>query len=194
MSFVIISAFTIGTPYEFEVRKLHDSIRRFELPHKIYPMQDHGDWFTNCHHIIEVIEQGLKEFPNKNIVWLDADAVIVKNPVLFSTFSRDLGAHRRKNKKDAGYHWNTGTIFYRNNEKVRERIHLMALNMRAYYCGEAEIYYDVDWMLANADKLGLDLGELPTAYSIIFDTKQPEEINVEPVIIHNQASRRLKNV
>ncbi len=194
MNFVIISAFTVGTPYEIEVQKLHDSIRRFDLPHKIYPMQDHGDWFTNCHHIIEVIEQGLSDFPDANIVWLDADAVILKDPILFSTFPHDLGAHRRKNKKGDGYHWNTGTIFYRNNEKVRERIQAMVLNMRAYYSGKAEVYYDVDWMLANADKLNLDLGELSTSYSIIFDTKQPEELAVDPVIIHNQASRRFKNV
>jgi len=192
--FVVITAYTIDTPYEMIVTRLVNSLNTFGIEHKVFPQPDNGDWLENCHHVIEAVHSALHIYSGRNIVWLDADAQVFAPLEFFDTFDGyDLGAHRRKNKKGPGYHWNTGTLFYANNEKVRERVSIMEKEMKAFYSGEAEQYRDVNFMLANHELLGLALGEIPTAYSYIFDTRQPEEINVKPVIVHYQASRRYKN-
>ena len=189
--FVAVSSFTLGTPYEKEILNLVRSLESFGLNHMIYCLPDRGDWMENCHHVIQAIDHAL-HFQDKHILWLDADARVQGRLPLFNDFNYDLGAYRRKSKHSSGFHWDTGTLFYANNKRIKLYVKQMACNVSAFYAGEIEEYRDVWWMLDNAEKSGLHLGEIPVGYSYIFDTRQPEEIGCEPLIIHHQASRRFK--
>ena len=52
-------------------------------------------------------------YPDKNVVWLDADAIIEETPILFTKINKSIAAHilEHLNKKE----FLTGTLFFKNN-------------------------------------------------------------------------------
>lgn len=121
---IIISGYTINTDYEQEVKDLETDLKRFNLPYKLYGYESRGDWTKNTMVKAELIQRALKEYPSEDIIWLDADAVIVREPIFFhqlkdKTF--DICCHYLK----TNYNPNellSGTIIFRNNEIVRQLV------------------------------------------------------------------------
>jgi hypothetical protein len=127
----------------------------------------------------------LEKHPNKDIVYLDADAVIKKQPVLFETISEDMGIFFGF----ANGETMTGTLFLKNNEKVKQLI-------RLWICGNLVSEEPMEHLILNKvikskDISGLTIYKLPPQYCKIFDLmkKVPDE-----VIVHYQASRRARKL
>jgi len=179
---IFCSMFTIDTPYEQEVKILQASMDRFNLPYEIIGVNSKGEWAKNTQMKPSVIKAVMEKY-NKDVVWLDADAVIEKDPVFFKEIKGDLSYHYIKQ-------WDemlTGTLFIRNNEKMR---------------GFLDQWYELNQSNNNPDavnfqtlvtkrKQELDIEDLPADYIKIFDNPLIE--SNDPVITHNQASRRFKN-
>ena len=121
---IVISGYTLNTDYEQEVKDLESDLKRFNLPYKLYGYESRGDWTKNTMVKAELIQRALKEYPNEDVIWLDADAVIVKEPTLFhelkdKTF--DICCHYLKTR----YNPNellSGTIIFRNNDIVNSLV------------------------------------------------------------------------
>jgi hypothetical protein len=121
---IVISGYTLNTDYEQEVKDLESDLKRFNLPYKLYGYESRGDWTKNTMVKAELIQRALKEYPNEDVIWLDADAVIVKEPKLFhelkdKTF--DICCHYLKTR----YNPNellSGTIIFRNNDVVNSLV------------------------------------------------------------------------
>ena len=47
MKYVIISMYTVKTPYEKEIKDLEKCCKDLNLPYKFYPIQNLGDWVKN---------------------------------------------------------------------------------------------------------------------------------------------------
>jgi hypothetical protein len=121
---MIISGYTINTDYEQEVKDLESDLKRFNLPYKLYGYESRGDWTKNTMVKAELVQRALKEYPGKDIIWIDADAVIVKEPRFF---------HQLKDKTfdiccyylSTRYNPNellSGTIVFRNNDIVNQLV------------------------------------------------------------------------
>lgn len=192
-NFIVVSSFTRDTPYAVEVERLKDSCDKSLTPYLIYSQANTGNWMENCRNTIKALAHTLISHPYRNILWIDADAEILSYPKYFESFEGQIGAHKRVNPNGDGFHWNTGTVFYRNDAQIVNQLLRQEGIVKTFYQGGTFFCEDINYLLANAEKLGLDLQPFPTEYSYIFDTKQPEELAVEPVIVHYQASRRLKS-
>lgn len=188
-NFIIVSSFT--EKYEPEIKRFLVSLKNTESKYIIYRQPDKGEWLKNCHYVPLSILKTLVDFPNKNVLWVDADAEILEYPAYFNDFNCDVGAHKRMNP-DGGFHWNSGTLFYRNCPRIVSWLTHQIESLDNYYAGLKDWYHDTNYMLKNAESLGIHLAPIPAKFSIIFDTRQKEEQSIKPVIVHYQASRKHK--
>jgi glycosyl transferase family 2/glycosyl transferase family 29 (putative sialyltransferase) len=184
-----VSMYTINTPYEDEVKNLIQSLQNFELPHKIYPIPNQGSWEKNCQQKAIVLLKALEEQPN-NIVWVDADAVISEYPIFFEQIPEKLG-------DIAVYHYNTpyhpnellsGTMFLRNNDKVRMLLKKwIELNKTNSEWDQRNLQKILEGEMKNQ----IVIIPLPVEY-IKIQGHERFQGKFIPVIEHFQASRRLK--
>jgi|GEM_PF-2456773 len=197
--FIVVSMFTLDTPYEAEAEALRDSLLKHDVPFIIYGYDSLGSWRANCNAGIKITLEAMREIPDHNIARIDADAVVHSFPDLFDTIDCDIAAYKRlnsaayihKHKCEKGYHWETGTLFYRNCPEVQ-----------AFLLNQIRIMDDVkagvstESYLANDlfETCGLRLAELPASYSLIIGTDQPEEIGIKPVISHKLHGYKYKKV
>ncbi len=127
---MIISGYTINTDYEEEVKDLESDLKRFNLPYKLYSYESRGDWTKNTMVKAELVQRALKEYPGEDIIWLDADAVIVKEPTFFhqlkdKTFDICCYYYTRYNPNNIINTPNellSETIIFRNNNIVNQLV------------------------------------------------------------------------
>lgn len=115
-SYIVISAFTVATAYEDAARLLAQSLDKHSVPYKIYPYLSTGDWVKNTMVKAKAVLAAMKEFPDKDIIWLDADCILLEVPDFFTSISRDrhdLCCHYHR-----GNELLTGTIAFCNNPRT----------------------------------------------------------------------------
>ncbi len=188
-----------GTPYEkVAYEYLIPSAAKFGLSVKAIEAPNYKNWNRNVAEkpriILELLE-GLS--PNDALVFLDADATIEKFPDLFNTLKPevDLAFHRLSWNLWYGYSCGTqelltGTMFLRSNDRVKDLC-------KEWYIQALE---SDDWeqkVLQNIISKYKNLGteQLPLEYCFMKTRPggKPPLITVEPVILHHQLSRTLKN-
>lgn len=184
MSFLVTSFYTFGTPYEQEIKNLIQSIDKFKLECDIRGVPSRGDWVYNAGYKPEIILQVLQDNPGVDILFLDADAIIRKRPVLFDNFNGDIGVHYRKDK--GSRHLLSGTIFFKNKSEV-----LTLVSKWMFEQTSNPKTYDQKTLEKTIRLHGqhLRIIDLPPTYTLIFDSMKHLG---EPVIEHFQASRRFK--
>lgn len=183
---IIISGYTINTDYEQEVKDLESDLKRFNLPYKLYGYESRGDWTKNTMVKAELIQQALKEYPNEDVIWLDADAVIVKEPSFFHELKNkefDICCHYLKT------HYNpnellSGTIIFRNNEIVRQLVD--------DWVNDTEVNWDqkkLQKLVDGSYKDKLNTLHLPIEYIKIRPRNIKSARQLKCVIGHKQMSR-----
>ena len=186
---IYISAYTKGTRYEAEVKYLVSSLEKLGLEYHLFPYNDTGSWELNCQKKANLIKAALCSF-KRPVVWIDADAIVVKKPDLFDILSADV---------DIAYHWlenpdhlASGTLYFgytQNAINICQK--WIALNKK--HPGELDqrTLQKVLWndRIFSPNK-GYNQVSLPVEYCKIYDNVwQNEKIKEEPVIMHYQASR-----
>lgn len=198
--FVVVSYCTEGNGYREEAEaRLLPSLRRFACPHHLYIRPSWGSWRDNLFHKPAVIAEALDDFPGQTIVWLDGDAELVDDPVLFRQPTADFACHFRTiagGRKPA-----PNTIVLRNNDAARQLLALWIAecedarqdpeNSRGLPTHRSDGLVDDAALLQRVltpPPPFVTLGELPLEYSSIFDNVLVER----PVVLQHQASRRLR--
>jgi hypothetical protein len=195
----MISYYTARTPYEEEVKKLVASAAGLNVPLKIYACPPTGTWRGNLNHKSATILKAFEEFPDKDIVFVDADAIIRRWPALFDELSAkaiyDVSAcffsyTKRSGDKDELL---SGTLWFRNAEVGRalvRRWHEIGLERR-----EVRHQYCLKLAIQDLQRGGVPVRVFrhPFAYTCIFDYREARK-GVAAVIEHYQASRRLRRV
>jgi tetratricopeptide (TPR) repeat protein len=176
---VFVSMFTPG--YKEQAEKLKKSLDDFDLHYTIYEVPNQGTWIRNTQEKPKYIFRALEEYKCP-VVWLDADAIVKKKPELFKTIRDDIAFYTIKEWDDML----TGTMFFNYNRRVKEFISNWIYNCEINNLPDQRVFID----LMKKDNT-LQKGKLPVEYVKIFDN--PHQDCDDPVIIHNQASRGLKD-
>jgi hypothetical protein len=199
----IISWFTTQTPYEQVIEQcLIPSLKKLQLDYHIYPVSSQGDWIKNTQLKPSVVRQAINDFPNHDLVIVDADCTINEYPQLFKDIPReyDLGVFRLDRNAWYGIQGEgfkekelcSGTLFFRNRPEVMELIE--SWNRRCYgtnlpdQLALQEVIEGFYW---------LKIYPLPLSYCYINSLPDGSKgkIPVEkPVITHHQASRQLRQI
>lgn len=193
-AFIVVTAYT--PEYQQHYDRLRLSLRKYGIRHAAYQFGTRGSWERNCSQKPRFMLNAMEENRNVPIVWLDADAEVVRYPSELATVALTPGL----------------AVSYRVNEKPDHpfnRAMSGTVLMRQTYIGKAFIRQWADICARNPaqwDQVSLaqthDSFEtmpafaaafrpLPVACCTVFD----DPVNRESAcIIHHQASRQLKDV
>jgi hypothetical protein len=181
--FLIVAFYTKATPYEEEILHLKADLSHWDLPHRIEKYPNRGSWVLNCGWKPVFLDKMLLESDGKNLLYLDADARIRRNPELAATFQGDLAVYHRNGELLSG------TLLLHSNPRTRQLVRRWCRSQeRRRWNWDQRVLDDV----LKADRRAnrpLNVEPLPASYVKIFD-RMPQV--VQPVIEHMQASRRFK--
>lgn len=165
-------------PYAAEAEGLIQSLGRWNLNHEIVAVADRGSWVKNCAYKASFIRDMMLKHECRPLVWLDADARVMRRPDLFDSLTCDLACHYRD-----GTELLSGTLYIgptaRDLVRQWEQACLEHPNEWDQRVLAGVIERERRWKIIN----------LPADYTAIFDAG----MSLDPVILHRQASRRLKH-
>ncbi len=204
--FIIGTFYTKETPYEdvfakFFLPSVMDLAFKHGVEWKVVVKDNLGSWIKNVAQkplaILEMLETMRHQGSEKALVFVDSDAVFEKYPTLFNEIPDNFDIAFHYLNWDTWYHNNTGkmellsgTIFFRNNQKVRGVVsewHKLAVKTDRW---EQQVLQEV------IEKSNLTIYELPVEYCYIKTMPNGSKpfVTCEPVVSHHQVSRALKKV
>lgn len=197
-NFVICSFYTKDTVYEQIIKQyLVPSIVKWGLQSSIIDIDNEGNWKRNVAKKPTIISELLHDFPNKTIVFLDADCTIEQYPTLFDNVKDyDIGFHRldwnswyknNSNKKELL----TGTMFLNANYRTHELVNEWKNQSLLKDMWEQKVLEDI----LPTFRHELKILELPLNYCYIDTLPNGSKPHVpcdDVVIRHYQASRKTK--
>ena len=194
--YIIVSYFTAGTSYEKVIEDLKRSLLQHGLPNHIFSFPPTGTWRGNLNYKSECIRTAMDLYPNLDIVFVDADAIIRQYPVLFDALSKertyDISAHFFRYRPESGDadELLSGTLWIQNGpmgRKIVEAWHKTGLaqpKVRHQMC----LKLAIEELKAQGERVRVF--RHPFAYTAIFD--YPLARLIKPVIEHFQASRKYR--
>lgn len=189
---LVISYYTLGTPYEQEVEGLKQSVRELELDHDIRGVDSLGSWERNCARKARFVLDMARQH-DRPVLWVDADAVIRRPPLLLAGAEPDFAVYRAH-----GWQLASGTVYFNRTEPAQALLAAWVRHCEAEPGVWDQIHLDTAWEEVTATR-PLRTMWLPQTYTKIFDAAPDSDgpvgathANHEPVIEHFQASRRLK--
>jgi len=183
---LLVSYWTEGTGYEEEAKGLAESCEKQKVPFRIESVPNLGSWIRNTQYkptfLLEVMEER-----REPLLWVDADARIQKPLDLsFLGDDHDFAAHWKR-----GHELLSGTLWFNFTAPAIELLGAWK-DACAAHDGSGRGF---DQRILNAvvpTVPSLRTYKLPPEYTFIFDIMRRELPNVEPIIEHFQASRRLR--
>lgn len=187
-SFIVVAYYTADTLYEEEARLLVQSLDEHQVPYYVQRISSKGNWFDNTHYKPSFLLSMMDRFPDLNLVYVDVDARFEQYPTLFDTLSCVIGVHCFDrslwiSRSSRGKEILSGTIFLKNCPLARQ-----ILERWRDRCFKKPNEWDQKCL---EYVLGDDYFRLPPEYCKIFDTMARVR---NPVIVHYQASRKLRKV
>jgi len=191
---IFVTAYTVGNGYEELALRLMQSVSAQGRPcvARSIPIHQAG-WAATAALKARVIrEMVCDRFPHRPVVWLDADAIMVRDPVALDHMETPLGVHR------LGPELLTGTMYWR-----RDRCTTRVLDRWVQVCDENPAVWDQRLLGRVLDEVGMSPQLLEPEYCWIDaawgTAQQGNDISAmyyggdhDPVIVHTQASRRLR--
>lgn len=199
-SFIIISYFTLDTPY---VKVAHEylmpTVQKLNLKADIRGIFNLGSWQKNTSYKPKFIREMLDRH-TEDVVFLDCDAEILKHPELFNNIPSEFNLAAYTLDKNSWYLNNygednqellSGTLFVRNCEESKR-----ILDKWIAICETTSIWEQK--VLQNVIKEeNIPIYNLPISYCYIKSLPDGSKPNINcenPVITHNQVSRKLKKL
>jgi len=184
---IVCAYYTNDSIYSKHVKKLEESLRKWNLPHDIQSIESLNDWHKGMQYKPYFLRDMLRKHPTHSIVYVDVDSIFCRYPSLFDTLHSKMSEpiavhyldHSKYRRKHLGPELLSGTIFLRNMEEtsiiIREWIFELSKNPKLWdQRGLATV-------LKNHPHY-----KLPEEYCVIFDYMSTVK---NPVIKHFQASR-----
>jgi hypothetical protein len=193
-SFIIVAYYTINTPYEQEANKLKASLDKLKVSYDIVGVENLGNWQANTRFKARFMQDMLDKHKGKNLVYVDSDAVIHQYPTLFDNYPYDIAVRWQD------FRWRkneclSGTIFMANNQATRELCKRWeGVNVSEGPGAKTFEQWNLGKVIEDMRREGkVKDGNLPPEYTMIFDSMREMYPNINPVIEHFQASRKLRN-
>ena len=169
--------------YLEQVLSLKASLEKLGINHYFKRYDRLATWEATTRLKPVFVHHALAKHPDKDILYLDADAVVRRPLEFFDTVNSDISIlfHHTRAGGTNYLRISAGTVFIRNTDGGRKFAGLW--KNAEEKCGPLTLDEDMIYM-AFTDMAGVSVTVLPPAYVKIFD--KPGE---QPVIEHFQASR-----
>jgi hypothetical protein len=179
-SWLAVAYFTRDQLYEKVIQNLYESFKKQGVAFDSYSFENPGSWLLGTRLKPGFILDMMRRHPDKNIVYIDADAVLNGYPDMFNHMRGDLAAYHHREKEYA-----TGTLYFKNTARVQEFVQTwIGIQDAMPELPDGPCYNKALTMFSD-----LHLVKLPMTYCSIFDLP---DAPADAVIVHNQASRRAR--
>jgi hypothetical protein len=181
-SYVVCAFYTQS--YLPQITSLRRSLEEHGINHFLKRYERRATWESTTRLKPVFLDYCLRRFPERDVLYLDADAVVRKPLAFFDGQQSDVSLLFHPTRV-GGTHYlriSAGTVFVRNTEGGRRFASLW--KAQEARCGPLTVDEDMIYM-AFGDLAGVSITVLPPTYYKIFDKP-----GAEPVIEHFQASRR----
>lgn len=175
---IVISFFT-NLFYLRDAYELARSCRLFNLSYYIAGTSDLGGWRENTNYKPSWIRTVSDLFPDRALVWIDADGRFRSFPTLFHELNVLVGYHIWEGKYPA-----SGTIYF--GAWIKRNL---LLEQWIKEVTDAPMATDQICLGSTLEHLGLQPYILPRPYCHIYDSNNGIDLTSSPVIEHMQTSR-----
>ncbi len=184
---LVISYYTKNSYYENLIGRLISSLSRLQMQYDILSVEDLGSWQKNTYEKAKFILRMMNKHPNRNVLFIDSDAIVWQRPDIFKNIEEDIAVHY--------FPWRgkeylaSGTLYIKNTEKMKSLVQdWIFFNEERINTGDFEQKNLQELLLTDKWKNNVSIKKLPPEYcSIVNLTK-----NVYPIIEHFQASRIMR--
>ncbi len=190
--FLVVAYYTPNTNYQTLSENLRQSLERFSLPYHLESVPDLGSWEKNTHYKAIFLRKCLSE-KTQNLLYVDVDAVFKLYPTLIPNLECDI-AYRTENFRWRSDEALSGTIFLRNNQRVKDFVdRWIQLNEQT----PAQRHLPETWEQKNMQRAQREFKNLsyfnfPPEYTFVFDHTRRMYPTLNPVIEHYQESRNME--
>lgn len=180
-SYIVCGFYTPN--YLAQITSMKRSLEKMGINHFVKRYERLDTWEATTRLKPVFIDYCLKKFPDHDILYLDADAVVRKPLSFFDTVTTDvcMAFHPIVQNRKHYLRISAGTVFCRNTEGGRRFAELWKAQeskAKPFTVDEDMIY------MAFSDMKGISITIVPPEYYKIYDRS-----GVDPVIEHFQASR-----
>ncbi|MEM7175286.1 MAG: putative nucleotide-diphospho-sugar transferase [Chlamydiota bacterium] len=187
----IISYYTQGTGYEREVKNLIASCQKLNIPCQIDSITSLGSWEENCCYKPRYILKKLDELSTP-VLWVDADAVIVKRPTLFESMTADIALRVVDNlPRNSPSKMISGTVYFNQTAAAKTILHEWAAECQRMLEESQPEVWDQVALRNTLYQSNATIYPLSRAYYMIYDAMTTKCYD-EAIIVHYQASRIFK--
>jgi hypothetical protein len=190
-----VSYYTIGNGYEVEAAGLVRTLENFKLPYRVCSVVINASgptsWQHAATHKAVFIREMQHDYPERPLVWLDADARVIQRPRMFEWLTCDLAAHWYRNVELL-----SSTLYFAPGKASRAVVE--AWIKRNHDRPDRRHADQPNLMDVIAARRDLRLVNLPPEYAWI-DAGSGSDLSARaygrryPIIAQLQASRRLKH-
>lgn len=176
------------------------SVNKLELDNYIIEVPDLHSWKANTNYKAYFVKECLEKF-NSSLVFIDADATVNYNPILFNELDNkdiDFAYHLLSweihygRPKDVGkFQFASGTLFFKNNKIIKNLIDKWIEISKKIYPDQKSLE-----KAYNEHRNELNTMILPREYLYINTQPNGEPPSIpldNPVVVHHQISREIKN-
>lgn len=182
---LFINFFTPERGYEKYASNLKKSLDRLDIDYSVQAIKSKGDWDANTKFKPEFILKMMDRNPNRDIVWIDADAIVVQVPEVLLKCEADFACRIRETGELI-----SSVMFFKNNVKSRALLkEAIALIKKGEVRDFGEQKFIQEAYEYVSKRKGFTFENLPESYCWIVGIS---DVKVEPVIEMHQASRSLK--
>lgn len=179
--FIVCCFYTAS--YRDHALSLKHSLGEFNLNYYFKEVEDAGYWEANTRIKPHFILECLQKFPNKNVLYLDADALVKKPLDYFNHITADVAFYKTKGMPGMSHDYLASTMFFKNTPNT--------ISLVKQWIAEQEdgkrTQVDQDSLDTAMEKLSstLSVESLNPGYIKIFDKDYDGDVYIEQY----QASR-----
>ena len=183
---IFVSYFTKDNGYDKYAKDLIETMRVIDIDYDVQAVQNRGKWDINTKLKPGFILEMMKKYPDRPIVWVDADALFNSVPDIFYTTQADVAVHYYKE----GAELISNLVYFSGSKKSVD-----LLKKWKKVCEDPKNLQIWDQVLLarlikEDKKLKVEL--LPPEYCYILGLNHNPKSMGKPVVEQRQASRKLK--
>ena len=181
--FLVVSYYTVNSGYQTEILNLVRTLDRWGLDYKLSGINSRGSWFNNIAWRPQFLKQTMAMLPGRSLLWLDSDARVQQDPILFDKLEGmgyDLAVHYRNDRELLG-----GTMWFSSGPMAARLVDIWA----GFQNQNPQLREQQSLQILLPGHKEFRVYKLPATYCQIFDLMKHAG---QPVIEHFQASRRFK--
>jgi len=188
--FLVIGYYTENSAYEEDAAQLKLSLNALGYEYDIREVPCRGSWQKNTQYKAEFVDKMLEEYPDRPLLYLDVDSVVVSALEEIDKLDCDIAA---VHFCDINRHLLSGTVYFGNTPECRKLVKEWVAFNKKYpekLPNGRDAWDQRTLAIVMQAHVGLRFVELPQGYTWITELTQKRMPGLVPIIMHTRGAYR----